>query len=321
MSLQWAARSSSARSRSLAWSNSVALWWALLTLVSGVNIAVWFWLNHTLLQPRTGSLAARRGSRSCSFSARPMFLAVHSDRFFRARMFSGFVCSTLAIERHGRSVGGNRRRGRLRGAVGDYPDPARRDDRSGYRLDCRRVIVPLIVIAECFSWYAVLTRNYLGHAIENSIWGVAFFVVGVGLCRLLLYFDGLVRVVLVIAIMGIAGFLAFLATVDVPMYLARWRAEGVNGGRPFEPSGWPPRRERSLGRDARHRRVEGRDGLDVAVFQCGGLVEPCAVRLLRFRGLSDGPSYRRGRRRLVPELIARLAGRAARTSRCCISLA
>ena len=87
------------------------------------------------------------------------------------------------------------------------------------------VIVPLILIAECFSWHAVLTRNYLGNAIENSLWAVAFFIVGVGLFRLLPEFDGVVRVVLAIAIVGIAGFLAFLMTIDVPMYLNRWRTE------------------------------------------------------------------------------------------------
>ena len=48
MSLQ-----TSARSRSLAWSNPVARWWGLLTLVSGVNIAVWFLLYRNLLEPRT----------------------------------------------------------------------------------------------------------------------------------------------------------------------------------------------------------------------------------------------------------------------------
>ena len=52
-------------------------------------------------------------------------------------------------------------------------------------------MVPLIVIAECFSWYAVLTRNFLGNAIENSIWAVTFFVIGIGLCRLLPEFHGL----------------------------------------------------------------------------------------------------------------------------------
>src|SRR5262245_9206191 len=43
-----------ARSGSLAWSNPVARWWGLLTLVSGVNIAVWFVLYRTLQEPRIG---------------------------------------------------------------------------------------------------------------------------------------------------------------------------------------------------------------------------------------------------------------------------
>ena len=60
-------------------------------------------------------------------------------------------------------------------------------------LNIAWVIVPLIVIAECFSWYAVLTTHYLYNAIENSIWAVVFFLVGVALCRLLLEFNGLVR--------------------------------------------------------------------------------------------------------------------------------
>ena len=96
-------------------------------------------------------------------------------------------------------------------------------------LNAAWVIVPLIVIAQCFSWYAVLTTNYLGSAIENSIWAVAFFIAGIGLCRLLPEFDGPVRVVLAISIVGIAAYLAFLMTVDVPMYLSRWRTEAGEG--------------------------------------------------------------------------------------------
>jgi hypothetical protein len=97
------------------------------------------------------------------------------------------------------------------------------------------VIVPLILIAECFSWHAVLTKNYLGNAIENSIWAVAFFVAGIGLCRLLPEFDGPVRVVLAIAITGIAFYLAFLMTIDVPMYLSRWRTEVGDGSKLLSP--------------------------------------------------------------------------------------
>jgi hypothetical protein len=61
----------------------------------------------------------------------------------------------------------------------------------------------------------------IARAVENSIWAVAFVVVGIGLCRLLPEFNGPVRVVLVIAITGIAVYLAFLVTVDVPIYLSR----------------------------------------------------------------------------------------------------
>jgi hypothetical protein len=102
-------------------------------------------------------------------------------------------------------------------------------------LNAAWVIVPLILIAECFSWYGVLTTNYLGNAIENSIWAVAFFIAGIGLCRLLPEFDGPVRVVLAIAISGIAGYLAFLMTIDVPMYLSRWRAEVGHGSKLLRP--------------------------------------------------------------------------------------
>src|SRR5258707_12093197 len=97
------------------------------------------------------------------------------------------------------------------------------------------VIVPLILIAECFSWHAVLTTNYLGNAIENSIWAASFFVIGIGLCRLLPEFDGPVRVVLIVAITGIALYLAFIMTIDVPMYLSRWRAAVAVGAKPLGP--------------------------------------------------------------------------------------
>jgi hypothetical protein len=93
------------------------------------------------------------------------------------------------------------------------------------------VIVPLILIAEGFSWHAVLTRNYLGNAIENSIWAVTFFLIGIALCRLLPEFSGMMRAALVIGIVGIAAFLAFLASIDVPMYYRRWRADVANGAR------------------------------------------------------------------------------------------
>ena len=231
MSLEWRARS-----RSLAWSNPVAWWWSLLTLVSGANIAVWFLLYRQLPEQPAGSLGSTSGIKlmlllcaayvfGCAFRSFLPRADVQRICLFDTWLSSIVVGRTVAtvaeicfaaqwaIILH--------QLGTMTGA--------------DTTLKVAWVIVPLILIAECFSWYAVLTTNYWGNAIENSIWAVAFFLIGIGLCRLLPEFDGPVRAVLAVAIVGIAGYLAFLMTVDVPMYLSRWRAEVADGGKLLRP--------------------------------------------------------------------------------------
>jgi hypothetical protein len=221
MSLEWRAPS-----RSLAWSNPVAWWWGFLTLVSGVNIAVWFLLYHWIHEQPTGNLRSTPGTEVMLFlSAAYVFGCAF--RSFLPRADVQRIClfdtwlSSVVIGRTVATVAEIcfaaqwvivlHRLGTMTGA--------------DTTLNVAWVILPLIIIAECFSWYAVLTRNYLGNSIENSIWAVAFFIIGIGLCRLLPEFDGPGRMVLAIAVIGIAGYLAFLMTVDVPMYLRRWRTE------------------------------------------------------------------------------------------------
>src|ERR1700680_183101 len=225
MSLEWRARSSS-----LSWSNPLAWVWSLLTLVSGANIAVWFLLYRRLHDQPAGSLGSTSGTElMLLLSAAYVFGCAFRSFLPRADvqricLFDTWLSSIVV----GRSVA----------TVAEICFAAQwamilhqlgTMTATDTTLNAAWVIVPLILIAECFSWYAVLTTNYLGNAIENSIWAVAFFIVGIGLCRLLPEFDGAVRVVLAIAIIGIAGYLAFLMTVDVPMYLRRWRA-GLAGG-------------------------------------------------------------------------------------------
>ena len=231
MSLEWQARSSS-----LVWSNPLAWWWGVLTLVSGANIAVWFLLYHQLPEQPTGSLGSTSSiGLMLLLCAAYVFGCAFRSCLPRADvqricLFDTWLSSVVV----GRSVA----------TVAEVcfaaqwaiilhqPGTMTGADTT---LNAAWVIVPLILIAECFSWYGVLTTNYLGNAIENSIWAVAFFVAGIGLCRLLPEFDGPVRVVLAIAIIGIAGYLAFLITIDVPMYLARWRALVANGSKPLRP--------------------------------------------------------------------------------------
>jgi hypothetical protein len=220
MSIGWPARSSP-----LAWSNPLAWWWGLLALVSGANIAVWFLLCRYLLVPRTDALGSTSDVELMLFLS-AAYVSGCAFRSFLPRADVQRIClfdTWLSSVTVGRSVATVaeicfaaqwaiilHRLGTMTGA--------------GATLSAAWVIVPLIVIAECFSWHAVLTKNYLGNAIENSIWAVSFFIVGIGLCRLLPEFHGSLGVALVIGIIGIAGYLVFLATIDVPMYLTRWQA-------------------------------------------------------------------------------------------------
>jgi hypothetical protein len=95
-----------------------------------------------------------------------------------------------------------------------------------------KAIVPLIAIAECFSWYAVISTNFLGNVLENSLWTVTFLLIAIALLRLVFSFRGIARSVIAAAAAGIALYVIFMASVDVPMYFARWQIE-LADGRPF----------------------------------------------------------------------------------------
>jgi hypothetical protein len=223
-----------ARSKSLAWTNPVSWWWAMLTLVSGVNIAAWVLMYRELHD--AGSSGRIPGMQiMLLLSAAYVFGCAFRSLLPRADvqricLFDTWL-SSVAV---GRSVA----------TVAEVCFAAQwtmillqLGTMSGATtaVTAAWVIVPLILIAECFSWHAVVTTNYLGNAIENSIWAVAFFIAGVGICRLIPEFDGGLRIILVGAVVGIVVYLAFLMTVDVPMYLKRWRADVARGNRGLRP--------------------------------------------------------------------------------------
>jgi hypothetical protein len=223
------------RPGSLAWSNPVTRWWGFLTVVSGANIAVWLLLYRQLPAQAAGNAGSTSTGLMLLLSAAYVFGCAFRSFLPRADvqricLFDTWLSSVVV----GRSVA----------TVAEIAFVAQwaillhqLGTMTGAEtaLNAAWVIVPLILIAECFSWYAVLTTHYLYNAIENSLWAVAFFIVGIGLCRLLPEFDGAVRLALVMAVIGIVGYLAFLMTIDVPMYLSRWRTEVGDGSSLLSP--------------------------------------------------------------------------------------
>jgi hypothetical protein len=221
MRLLWQARS-----------NPLVWWWATLTLFSGGNIALWFQLYREHYAQPDGTFGAGLMLFLCAgyvFGCAFRSVLPRAD-VQRICLFDTWLSSAVM----GRAVATVaevcfaaqwaivlHQMGGMAGA--DTP------------LNLAWAVVPLIVVAQCCSWYGVLTTNSLAHAVENSIWAVAFVVIGIGLCRLLPEFDGLVRWGLVAAIFGIAAYLAFLITIDVPMYLSRWQDGLAHGSKVLGP--------------------------------------------------------------------------------------
>lgn len=90
-------------------------------------------------------------------------------------------------------------------------------------------IVPLIVVAETFSWYSVLTTTNIGHVIEESLWGISAALLVAGLISIWPRSSKVLRpYLLASSTLGLA-YVGFMFTVDVPMYWSRWVVDEASG--------------------------------------------------------------------------------------------
>jgi hypothetical protein len=216
-------------------SNPVAVWWPFLVVVSAANVTLWFALRHHLRK-------ASRNLRAGIFRVELMIFLCAAYVFgcaFRSvlpradvqriALFDTWLSSIMV----GRSVATIAeicfviQWAIVLRQLGDMV-------KSDSVRSISKIVVPLIVVAECCSWYAVITTNFLGNTVENSIWAVAFLLIAVALIRLLGEFRGLARLGLGAAIAGVSFYLAFLVVIDVPMYFARWQEDMANGKALFE---------------------------------------------------------------------------------------
>lgn len=214
----------------LSWSNPVATWWSFLLAASSANVALILWLRARFRRATTGRRAGAFVLEfllllsavyvfGCAFRSVLPRADVQRICLFDTWLSSVFVgrsvatvaelCFALqwAIVLH------------LLGNL-TKSDTAR---------NIAKAIVPLIALAECCSWYAVITTNYLGNVLENSLWTAAFAFVAGALLRLASDFRGLARLLIAGAAVGAVAYVAFMCTVDVPMYFFRWQADAASG--------------------------------------------------------------------------------------------
>ena len=220
---------------------AVALWWAALCVISAVNIVAWITdamkgPGRPLRAPGDADVAPRRTAQLI-LSALFVFGCAFRSAFPRGEgqrivLYDGWISNaflgravatvaelalvgqwTLVLLAYSRGIGS-----RFGGVVA-------------------RLLLPLIAIAEVFSWYSALTTNFLGSVIEESIWAATAALMTVVLVqvwqRRARARPRFGRRFLAAAIALNCAYVVFMCTVDVPMYVRRWRDDSQRGHRPL----------------------------------------------------------------------------------------
>ncbi len=210
---------------------SVKAWWLALVAVSIVNVCAWILAGVLPVRRALGDPALPTRRRQLLLSAPFVFGCAFRSVFPRADVQRICVIdSWLSSVAIGRTVA----------TIAELCFAAQCalllrtlaiETRRPAALAISRVMVPLIAIAETFSWYSVITTNYVGNTLEESSWAAVATLLLVGLAIVRPRLDGASRAFAGQAIWIIAGYFVFLATIDVPMYFGRWRADTAAGTR------------------------------------------------------------------------------------------
>jgi hypothetical protein len=181
MSLEW-----------LDWSNPVSLWWIFLVSVSTCNIIFWAWSLYYLKRFRSHE-NNKLIKALIWLSAGYVFVCAFRSVLPRADvqricLFDTWWSSVLV--------------GRTFATIGELCFIAQwaivlnqiaklADSRVTEKLT--HFIFPLIVIAEMFSWYAVISTHYLGNSCEESLWAITYALILICLVLLFPKFKGAIK--------------------------------------------------------------------------------------------------------------------------------
>ena len=84
-------------------------------------------------------------------------------------------------------------------------------------------VLPIILIAELACWFAVVTLNHIGHAVEELLWLIMVALVAAGLMIYSQQTGGGLPLWIVMGLIASAGTTVLIVFVDIPLYMARWR--------------------------------------------------------------------------------------------------
>ncbi len=216
--------------------NPVSLWWIFLVSASIINIMLWSWTRLYLYKDQSiknFKFTEFKKENLIWFSALYVFGCAYRSFFVKADVQRICVFDTwLSSVFLGRTVA----------TVAELAFVIQWaivlkylanvfDDKVVLRIS--KLIVPLIIIAECFSWFAVITTNYLGNSIEESLWTVTYTLILFAFIQMRKNFKGAFKRAFEFAIFFDLLYIIFMITVDVRMYVTRLMEDLQTGKRHF----------------------------------------------------------------------------------------
>jgi len=212
-------------------STGVIVWWTALSVVSLINIATWATVAARLRRDKLftppGEYSARRQLLMLSL----LFVLGCAFRSFLPRAEGQRIClydSAISSAMWGRWVATVAELCLITQwalVLAHYAKVTRRRAARAVSL----VVVPLIAVAECFSWYTTLTTNFIGSVIEESTWALTGTLLIIGFAVVRPSTRGLRRLFVNATLLLQTAYVIFMCTVDVPMYWSRWTADQARG--------------------------------------------------------------------------------------------
>jgi len=199
----------------------LSLWLASLAALAALNVALWIWLarSMSLRTPYAETQLLLSGVYVAVCGFRSLFPRIDLERVclwdtWLSAIFLGRTAATIAELCYALQCALFVQR--LSDIIGM---PALNAGVSAF--------VPLVIVAEIVCWYAVVSLNHIGHAIEESLWAVLMLMLAAASGTAAIAAQGSLRLMLIVGM--VAGIGAGLTMgYDVRMYIRRWmKATGV----------------------------------------------------------------------------------------------
>ena len=212
-------------------SSAVHVWWIVLCGSALANMAAWTSSAVVLAQRRNRYAAAEYRRRRLLLWLSAGYVAGCAFRSFLPRIDLERICllqSWLSSMVVGRSVA----------TVAELCFMAQcalllhqagRGTGNVFTEKVALLLFPLIVVAECASWYAILSTDYFGHVLENSIWTFCAVLLFASFFFLWPRSTRRQRHFLAAMLVFSGGYILFMIGIDLPMYWSRWNAELTAG--------------------------------------------------------------------------------------------